>query len=480
MIKELINRIWNSPTAMTWGNMVSSSIKLLILTPLILVRYDVNDIAFWYLLLTINSFTVVIDFGFYPTFSRMVSYAFHGLESIQDFGKANNSIEGKPNWSLMNRIYGTINTTYLSLGLLVVVVILSVTYFSVHKIIDQSNHELTLWIAYGIFTLSVYFQFLSKKFDAVIIGTNHIALINRWNIIINTTNAITAVGIVYFNGNLVWLSAHQLFFSIVLNVRSAMLERQICDGVFRSMKILGFDKEVFQWSWGPTWKSGLLILCSTGVSQASGVIYAQVADPSKLASYLLSLKLVTTVAQFSQAPFYSKLPMLSGLRVKNEIEKLSTISANAMKKALTVFVIGMAALIFFGQYGLKFIGANTNLIDSKILILMAFIWFLERHHAMHAQIYVTTNRVPFYKSAIITGLVNVGLIWLLLPKIDVLAFPIAHGISNLIINNWWNVTLSLQSLKAGYVNFFRRSLTVPLIMLLLISSIKLLTSFLKL
>ncbi|RRB04226.1 hypothetical protein [Larkinella rosea] len=478
MIKKATNYLWNSPTAMTWGSMLSNSIKLLVLTPLILIKYNVDEIAFWYLLLTINSFTVVVDFGFYPTFSRIISYAFSGLRSIEDFGKPEIQSDGKPNWDLMNRIYGTINVTYIALGFLVLFIVFIFSYFSIENIILKSNTNTgTLWSAYYLFIVSIFFQFISKKFDAVIIGTNHVALINRWNIIINLLSALASILVVYIGANLAWLSFIQLLFSIILVLRSALLEYQICDGMFRKLNAFIFDREIFKWCWGPTWKSGVLILCSTGVSQATGLIYSYVANPVSLASYLLSLKLVTTVAQFSQAPFYSKLPLFSTLRVKNNIEQLSTISAQSIKKSLLVFVLGMLVLIFFGDWILTLVKANTTLIDSKILIFMAFVWFLERNHAMHAQIYVTTNRVPFYKSAVITGIANLGIVWLMLPSYGILAFPVAHGLSNLLINNWWNVDLSISSLQEDLWRFIRRSMAIPLLTLIILSSFKILTLF---
>lgn len=475
MFNRIIKMAWDSPTIMTWGNFFSGSIKLVVLTPLILVRYNVNEIAFWYLLLTINSFTVIVDFGFYPTFSRLISYAFNGLASVEEFGKNILSQKNTPNWILMQRIYSTINSIYLILGAGVIIIVFGISYLSVSNIIGNNTNISYLWIAYWIYVLGEYFQFLSKKFDAVIIGTNNIVLISRWNIIINVINAFSAVLIVYYGGNLTILAVNHFVFSVILCLRSAILEREICGKAFKSMKILGIDKEIFKWCWGPTWKSGILVICSTGINQASGIIYAQTADPSKLASYLLSLKLISTISQFSQAPFYSKLPILSGLRVKNELVKLSELSASAIKKALIVFVVGMGGLIFLGEFGLKLIGANAKLIDPKILILMSFIWFLERHHAMHAQIYITTNKVPFYKSAIITGVVNIVLMWFLVPLFGLIAFPIAHGVSNLVINNWWNVALSLNSLHENFLGFFRRSTIIPLLMLLLISGLKLLS-----
>jgi hypothetical protein len=209
------------------------------------------EIAFWYLLLTINSFTIVIDFGFYPTFSRIVSFAYHGLQNLSDVdGSHKYAGDNKPNWDLMKRVYGTINSTYLFLGILIVGVIFSFTYLPVSKIIHQANHQKDLWGAYFIYAFSVFFAFVAKKFDAVIIGTKNIVIINRWDIINNALNTLSSILIVFFKLDLIYLAFNQLFFSILLVVRDYFLERSICNKKFREFKIFSFHKDVFNWCWG--------------------------------------------------------------------------------------------------------------------------------------------------------------------------------------------------------------------------------------
>src|SRR5450432_37248 len=465
-IKFYMKRSWNSPTLMTLGNMVSSSVKLLVLTPLILTKYNINEIAFWYLLLTINSFAIVIDFGFYPTFSRAVSFAFHGLESLENIDDRRKPSNGLPNWNLMQKIYGTINSTYLFLSFGVVIIIFALTYSPVKHVIDKTNDQPQLWLAYILYALSVLASFFSKKFDSVIIGTNNIVLINRWDIINNALNTLVSIVIVYFGCKLYVLALNQLLFSLILLIRDYYLERSICDGKFKQFKFFAYFKDVFYWCWGPIWKSGILILCSTGINQASGLIYSGVSDTASLAAYLLTLKLVTTIAQFSQAPFYSKLPQFSGSRVKNDMPGLINSSASSMMKALFVFVIGILVLIFAGDWILIEIHSKARLINYQIIMFMGLVWFLERNHAMHAQVYVTTNKIPFYKSAIVSGIINLGLIVLLLPKIGLWAFPLAQGISNLLINNWWNVMLSITSMKVSYREYITKSALYPLLLLI--------------
>ena len=454
-LKKLTHRIWHSATLMTWGNMVTNSIKLLVLTPLILIRYDINEIAFWYLLLTINSFVIVIDFGFYPTFSRIISYAYHGLSDIKEIDQ-NYKYEGdnKPDWNFISRIFGTVNSTYLALGIIVFFVVLFFTSYSVHDLISKAKTNYSLTLTYVVYSINIFVYFFTKKYDAVIIGTNHVALINRWNIIFNLVSTLASILVVYFRLWLLWLAVTLLIFNILLLFRDHYLERKICDKKFRDFKYFSFDKEIFRWCWSPTWKSGVLILCSTGVTQATGIIYSKMSDATALAAYLISLKLVSTTAQFSQAPFYSKLPVFSGLRVKNRIKELTNETAKAMQKSLWVFVLGITSLFYFGNSLLKLIGSNSKLISFDILILMSFVWFFERNHAMHAQVYVTTNKIPFYKTAIPTAIANILLMIFLLPKIGIWAFPIAQGISNLMINNWWNMKISFKFNKTQFLGVF--------------------------
>lgn len=475
MIK-LFNQLWNSPTLMTWGNLLSSSGKLLILTPLILIRYDVDEIAFWYLLLTIHSFVVVVDFGFQPTFSRIISYVFHGLDEIVEissYKKKNDDVN--PAWDFMERIYGTVNGTYLFLSLFIVLIVVAASYSSVDILIDRTQNQNSLWLSYFIFVVSIVFSFFSRRSDTVIIGTNHVALINRWNIINNILNSISSISIVYFGLGIEWLAINQLIFSILLIIRNYYLEIYICERRFKKFKFLNFDMNIFKWIWIPTWKSGVLILSSTGLTQVTGLFYSSMSTSAQLASYLITLKLVTTISQFSQAPFYSKLPIFSGLRVRNKINDLSNKTMRGMFKALSVFVFCISFLFFFGDYLLLLIGSTTKLESPSFIVFMAFIWFFERHHAMHAQVYVTTNKIPFYKTAIISGIINVILMYFLVPFYGVWGFPLSLAFSNLVINNWWNVKISLKSINRKFWPFFKNSALIPLLLLLLFSTIKLLS-----
>ena len=78
---------------------------------------------------------------------------------------------------------------------------------------------------------------------------------------------------------------------------------------------------------------------------------------------------------------------------------------------------------------------------------MSLVWFIDRNDSMHAQIYSTTNKIPFYITISITGIINILLLFLLIEEYGIWSFVISTAIANLVINNWWNVKISIESLN---------------------------------
>lgn len=186
-------------------------------------------------------------------------------------------------------------------------------------------------------------------------------------------------------------------------------------------------------------------------------------DAVTLAAYLFSLKMMSAIVQFSKAPFYSKIPIYSMLRARGDLDELGNRTALGVQYSLYTFAILSFVLIGFGNGLLSAIESNTNLLETEILVLMALVFFLERHHGMHAQIYSTTNHIPFYIPIIISGILNIILLVISLPRIGVWAFPISLGLSNLVINNWWNVKISVKSLETSFLKYARKSIVFPTI-----------------
>ena len=78
-----IRRLYESPTLNTWFSFTIKSVGYSILLPIILSFFSIDEISLWFLFFVFISFQNFIDFGFYNTFVRIISYANNGSTSLK-------------------------------------------------------------------------------------------------------------------------------------------------------------------------------------------------------------------------------------------------------------------------------------------------------------------------------------------------------------------------------------------------------------
>ncbi|QQK72845.1 hypothetical protein HG702_16325 [Pectobacterium versatile] len=95
----------------------------ILVLPFILTVLNPSEVAYWMLLLTLTGFSAVLDFGFSPTITRAVSYAFNGSTSLKIEGYEISTSVSEPNWLLIGKILKTSQRIYLILSLVSILVI---------------------------------------------------------------------------------------------------------------------------------------------------------------------------------------------------------------------------------------------------------------------------------------------------------------------------------------------------------------------
>jgi hypothetical protein len=215
-------------------------------------------------------------------------------------------------------------------------------------------------------------------------------------------------------------------------------------------------------------------LAGQSVSQFSGLIFAQFLDALPLAQYLLALRLMTLICEFSATPFYSKIQIYARLRLEENTFGLQKSALTTMRNALFIFTALSIATGICAPFVFTLLGKNLIFVPFSLWSLMALVWFFERQASMHAQLYMTTNHVPFHLSYLLTAGLNIILLLLLVRSIGIWAAPISQLLSQSLINNWWNVKITLASLGASLGSYLRNIFMLPflcIIFMLLISVI---------
>ena len=273
---------------------------------------------------------------------------------------------------------------------------------------------------------------------------------------------VAAIAVLYLYQSIVALIVVTQTFPILAILRDRYLLKNVVEEKrFKKYDSFFWEPAIFRSVYSPTWRSAVSLFAATGVIEMTGIIYAQVADANMLAAYLLALRLINVISAGSKAPFYSKIPMFTRYRAEGKIEALTQSTKRSMTISLYVFILGIVIVGQFAEPLLALLNTDSTFIPISLWLLMSNVWFLERHHAMHAQTYGTMNHEPFYVPITVGGAINIALVLVLLKPLDAWAFPIAQGISNLMINNWWNVKISLRSLGQPAFAYMKTSFIIP-------------------
>jgi len=465
-VKEYPTRSWNSPTLMTWASLLAKSISLVIVLPLILTRLETAEISLWYLFMTIIALQSVVDAGFSPTFTRVIAYVMGGA-SLHELKQPIKIDSSKYDQQTLNRVYSTMKTVFFYLGIFWTLLLVLAGTTALMKPVSLVADQKSAWFAWGIIAIVSCISLQGNLYASYLQGINQIALFRRWEALTALAGILTSFIVLIAGGGLLGLVIANQGWQIISVVRNRWLAGEAENGVLRSFIKEPFNREVYDAVWPSAWRSGLGIFMSYGLIQASGIIYAQVGNPASVAAYLLGLRLIMTVTQFSQAPFYSKLPLFARLYAENRRDELIRLAKRGMTLAHWSYVAGFVALGLVGTPLLKYIGSNAPFPDQLLWSLMGIGFFIERYGAMHIQLYSTTNRIIWHTANGVTGTIYIVISLLLCGKIGVLAFPVGIIISYLGFYSWYAAMHAYREFKMNFYAFEKGAVLLPMAALLI-------------
>lgn len=454
---------------MTWGSQIVRLLSIVVVVPYVLKVYDANTAALWFLLSVIFGLVLVADFGLAPTFSRLISYAMGGA-SVKELGQFSDLSEVEinlPNDKALKEIVATMRGFYIGVLLLSGLALAIGGWFALSRPIellpDSNTGRIASGIVFGITLITVWGQ----SYIAFLQGINQIAALRRWDMLIGLGQLISVslallnqVGFLYLV--MVFYSWHALAV-----IQNAWLSRSLDNSGVYSAALNGFNKNVAVIAWPRIWRSGLGILFSLGAVQASGLIYAQLADSRAISSYLVHLRFIQAVCAFAQAPFYTKLPRMGQLVVGHRFDELRQLVVRGFLLTLGGFACGFLLLALIADYILPFVWSDAGIFDSMLWALMGLAFFFERLGNMHMVVYSLSNNIIWYILNGITGSVFIGLSILFFPEMGVYVFPIALMASYLCFHCVVSVWLSHRIFEINFPLFQLRTTLAPLSVLII-------------
>jgi len=470
IIFKLISKIWESPTFTTWGSFLSKSIYVVLLLPVITTNLSSEEITVWLLFSIFVGLQNIGDLGFGVTFVRVISYAMGGALDISSFGKHDEiKRTDEVNWELIEKTNATTKKVLFYSSLAFIAFISAVGFFALKKPIGYTLDQGDAWVAFIIILITIFFRFNGNRYSIFLQGVNNVAMLRRWEAIISILSIIASFFVVVITKSLLYLIINQQVWAIIQMLFNRYLCRTIFEGRFKRFKPDGIDKELFKTIYPVAWRSWIGVLMSYGVVQASGLVVAQMGSTASVSSYLFSLKILDIIKNFSNAPFYSKIPLYNRLFIEGNRNGLIARIKNGMRFSLMTLVISSIFIGIAGQPLLKMIGSNVTLVSSQIWLVMVFAYFFERYGALHLQFYSISNNIVWHIANGVSGIIFIGMstAFVTFFNLGIISFPLALLISSLSFYSWYSARKSYKYFKIGFIPFEYKTSFFPLIILVI-------------
>lgn len=451
---SIYKRLWNSTTITTWMSFLSKSFNVTLIMPLILSRFDTNDVNLWYLTASMISMQILLDAGFGSAFVRIIAYGTVGLKSFSELRTGTISCSnGKFDEGYIASSYRIMQRIYRYLSIIALVFLGSFGSWLIEDAVNLSTNAVMGWYTWSLFVLTFPIILWGNVYMNLLQGTKNVALVRRWDTLFNSFNTASIVLLLLIYPNVYILIIINQLWMIIATLRNAYLVKNRYPFLSEPFSDEALEAEISKNAIPSALKSGLGILMSQGIIQSSAFVFAKLASANDLASYLIGLTLIQNLRNFAQAPFYSKLPELATYTGKGDIKGLSKIAAKNMNLVYYIYILGFLLLAYFHSPFFSLINSNVRFPNPVLWNLLGLAFLIDRFGAMHLQVYSTTNHIIWHYLNGITGALMIIFAILLFPLLKIYSFPIAMILAYLLCYSWYAPYKSYQLVKSNFLAF---------------------------
>lgn len=458
---------------MTWLALAVRLGGFAILLPLVLANFTDAEVSVWLLFSAIASFQVIADFGFGPTFSREISYGFAGrsLVGLQDPPVNQSKVDAeatanqKPDWGAIASATAAMLWLYRRIALATFFLLAVFGTWAAMVPIERVAQTQAAWIAWGIVALTTATAIYGNAYASFLIGANRIDFQKRWEIVVGGISLLAQlITLILDMGLLGFVLVAQIGLVAQVFVNRALAFR-ISDGRFGNAGQSEMNQLVLRSMWPAAWRTAIGAIMSIGISQGMAIAMANLLVAAEAASVQLALRVMQIISQFSQVPFYTRIPELNRLRAGGQAAQLAVAAADAMRTSLWIFVAGAVMVDLGVRELLKLINSQTLFPDNLFWSLLLLAVFAERFGAMHINILLTSNRAIAHIANGVTGLIWIAGMFVFFPMIGSLALPLSMLIAYVGFYAWYSVMLSHRSMtEISFWGFERDAASFPSIL----------------
>lgn len=474
-MKKLLSVFWNSPTMTSWGNYAVQSLRLVLVTPLLVTRFDETEIAAWYLFASLNFFGTLMMQRFGLSFSRMFSFAMAGAQDLSPTRCTNSNREPEesviePNWKSFARAFGTLGVLMTLISVANLIVATAMGCFGIGNLVRDYDSPSLIWIAFGIFQASQFIILNFSRYSFALVGMNYVAMNARWAMLTGLCSVGLGVFVLSLGGGIVSLALAMQSMALLTPLRTRTLLSRVERGRVMKMSAWRWDVVAFQWGWSPTWRGFLSEMGGAGLSQVVAVGFTSMGSSAEVAMYLFSMRMMATLIDFCQVPYSSIQPQLSRLLAAGNKDRLALLTKRCFRTVLGLTAIGLLISSLLFPLVLHFIGSKVSFMPAPLWLLTGGLMLLVRFQMLNGSVLALGNRILFYQHRIAAFGVGIIGLYLLGDSLGLVGPILCVTLSPILVLNWQPITAGAESLNQSAYDFSLKDFVAILLMYVSLAS----------
>jgi O-antigen/teichoic acid export membrane protein len=420
----------------------------IILLPFILHAFPQETVAVWTIFSTVTAFSVLLDFGFNPSFARNVSYIVSGAKVLKKTGHCIvESNADSIDYGLFKGLIQAMRWFYSRVAFILFFILITAGTYYIHTILKTYSGDHTeVYISWIVLCMVNSYSLYTLYYDSILQGEGLIKRAKQIRIAGQLIYLITAIVLILWHFNLIAIVSAQVLSILTIRVLSY---RTIYTAEFKSILQNVKEqsrKEILKQIYPNALKVGLTGLGAFLVTRSSIIIGSLYLSLGDIASYGITMQIIGILSAVAGVYFATYQPKLVQDRVFGNNSAIKQIYLKSCFFQFFTFIIGGLALLAFGDWALNLIGSQTPLLSQSFMAVILLVSFLESNHSIAGGILLTKNEVPFFKAALFSSAITIALLFVFFHYTDsVWGMILAPGIAQAIYQNWkWPMVVARE------------------------------------
>ncbi len=404
----------------------------------------------WFLFLSIGAYITYFDLGISPTLSREISFITGRSET-----EATEKTQHIANLiATCQRIFQGIAAAVFLLGFGLGVLFLL-------KIAPAAEQR-AIPLAWMIFSLGASLNLLGGAAFAALYGTGNVATER----LIRATSQLMGLGfsalLLYFGFGIFGLSVAWVSQNLIARLWGwRALHRyhpELKAARGQATRATAKKIAVPSLKWAAMGLGAILILQTDNpiIAATIGVVF--------IPSYEAAAKIVSALMTFSLLVVTSSTPFLSKTYASGDMASFRSLLLRNVRFGMAAMLILATFFAVFGDRAIDVWLGPGNFVGFPVLWTLLIMLTLETHQVIHATATMAAGYLIFLWTAILSGVLKIGLSLLLASHFGLWGVALGTLIAQLLTNNWYAPYATLRIFNLSFASYLKKTV-VPLFVL---------------